>query len=363
MLFINLCFKILLKKFILVKRNCLKILIFAFFVVIYLFFYKKQNIFLSSVLTINENEKVLSETPQLNVVNTPSAPTTEFIFPETTKFQNKLNSKDLNKEILLFTAHIYIERILLSLGIKYKVSKQVSTETSIVIFENYEIYLKAKQDSNFKNVLVQNKIGIIVFNSKTNYVEEQVKECFLNENNFMKDFLYVTKFNKQRVAIGKNLKFNNSFRQLFYNETNFNSISVLKCEKIDSTIEDILFISKIDKLDHVFINFDNFDDVWLLKSLFIDSIRHLSKQSINFNLKRYVLVDIDDIFFKKINETEFNKLISLQNKLTKNYFNHDENPFKLNLGISGKFYDPNNTGDILLTSIYFILLSIFRKSC
>ena len=271
----------------------------------------------------------------------------------TTSIPYTERKEGINKtEILLFTGNLYLEKILFNLGIKFKVSKYVSSETSVIVFENYDVYLKAKEDLNFKNSLIENKIGIIVFNSKANTADEDVTQCYLNDNHLMNEFLYVTKFNKQRVNITKRFKFNSSFRKLFYNETDFNSVSILKCEKTDSKIEDILFISKIDTLDHVFIHFDKFDNIWLLKSLFIDSIRYLSKQKINVSLKRYVLVDIDDIFLTKINETDYFELMKFQNKLSENYFYHDKHSFKLNLGMSGRAYNPNVTGDRLLMSIF-----------
>ena len=283
----------------------------------------------------------------------------------TTSIPYTERKEGINKtEILLFTGNLYLEKVFFNLGIKFKVSKYVSSETSVIVFENYDVYLKANEDLNFKNSLIENKIGIIVFNSKTNTVDEDVTECYLNDNDIMNEFLYVTKFNKQRVNITKRLKFNSSFRKLFYNDTK--SVSILKCEKSDNQIEDILFLSKVDTLDHVFIYFDNFDNIWFLKSLFIDSIRYLSKQKISVSLKRYVLVDIDDIFLTKINETDYYELIKFQNKLSENYFYHDEYSFKLNLGMSGRAYNPNVTGDRLLMSIFdslfkfsYILIFLF----
>ena len=197
-----------------------------------------------------------------------------------------------------------LERILYSLRIKYKISTKIdfnSKDFSIIMFQDYDEYLKSKEDSNFIDNVVKNKIGLMVFNSKTNIKEEEITDCYLGDNEFMNEFLFITKNNKQRVKINKKVKITNNFRQLFAIQEKFNSI--LKCEKSNNQIEDILTVGKIDDIDHVFINSVNLDDIWLLNSLFIDSIRYLSKQEINFSLRRYVLVDIDDIFLIKINET------------------------------------------------------------
>ena len=260
-----------------------------------------------------------------------------------------------SKEILILNKNEMLERILYSLRIKYKISTKIdfnSKDFSIIMFQDYDEYLKSKEDSNFIDNVVKNKIGLMVFNSKTNIKEEEITDCYLGDNEFMNEFLFITKNNKQRVKINKKIKITNNFRQLFAIQEKFNSI--LKCEKSNNQIEDILTVGKIDDIDHVFINSVNLDDIWLLNSLFIDSIRYLSKQEINFSLRRYVLVDIDDIFTTKIKESDFKEMIRLQNVLTEKYFNHDSNSFKLNLGMSGFFYSQDETGDRLLVCNNFI---------
>ena len=264
------------------------------------------------------------------------------------------------KYILLLKNNATLEKIFSLLRIPYKVAKSIdlnATETSVIIFENYADYLIIEEDSKIMKHLAKNKIGLMVFNSKTNIKEEEITDCYLGDNEFMNEFLFITKNNKQRVKINKKVKITNNFRQLFAIQEKFNSI--LKCEKSNNQIEDILTVGKIDDIDHVFINSVNLDDIWLINSLFIDSIRYLSKQEVNVNLKRYVLVDIDDIFLTKINETDYNEMIKFQNILTEKYFNNDNNSFKLNLGMSGAFYDTANIGDRLLMSsfgsVYFKL--------
>jgi hypothetical protein len=254
-----------------------------------------------------------------------------------------------SKNILLLKNNATLERILSLLRIPYKISKTINlntTEISVIIFENYDDYLILYKDPNFIKYIAQNKIGLLVFNSKTNTAQEEIIECYLNDHEFLEEFLILTKYNKQRIKINNKIKLTNNFRQYYDSELKMNSI--LKCEKNNNQIEDILTVGKIGDIDHIFINSASLDGIWLLNSLFIDSIHYLSKKEVDINLKRYVFVDIDDIFLAKINETDFNEIIKFQNKLTEKYFYHSNNSFKLNLGMSGAFYNSENMGDRLL---------------
>jgi hypothetical protein len=255
-----------------------------------------------------------------------------------------------SKNILLLKNNATLERILSLLRIPYKISKTINlntTEISVIIFENYDDYLILYKDPKFIKYLAKNKIGLLVFNSKTNTAQEEIIECYLNDHEFLNEFLILTKYNKQRIKINNKIKLTNNFRQ-YYDNSEIKINSILKCEKNNNQIEDILTVGNIDDIDHIFINSASLDGIWLLNSLFIDSIHYLSKKEVNINLKRYVFVDIDDIFLAKINETDFNEIIKFQNRLTENYFYHSNNSFKLNLGMSGAFYNSENMGDRLL---------------
>ena len=83
-----------------------------------------------------------------------------------------------------------------------------------------------------------------------------------------------------------------------------------------------MYVNIIDDIRHTFISISIIDDIWLLKSLFIDSIRYLSNGDIDIGLKRYVQIDIDDIFAVKMFPEDAVEIIKLQNDLSKKYFNN-----------------------------------------
>ncbi len=322
----------------------------------------KEKILSTKSLIINDSEfgqirsKTFLITTTVKTVSSLLNITTYFEIKSTVISQKKSEEKiifNANK-ILLLNKNEILQKTLHSLRIKYEILNKIdlnSNEFSIIIYEDYDDYLKSKEDSNFQNYLTENKIGIIVFSSRTNIVQFEVTECYLSDDKFLNEFLFVTKYNRQRVKLNKKVDLAKNFRQYFESKEKF--ISILNCENSNNEIENILTVGKIDNIDYAFINSATLDDIWLLKSLFIDSIRYLSRHKINFSLKRYVLVDIDDVFVTKIKENDFNEMIKLQNTLTEKYFNHDNNSFKLNLGMSGYFYSQNNTGDRLLIGINF----------
>jgi hypothetical protein len=322
----------------------------------------KEKILSTKSLIINDSE--FGQIRSKNFLITTTAKTDSSLLNITTYFEIKSTVISQKKseekiifnanKILLLNKNEILQKTLHSLRIKYEILNKIdlnSNEFSIIIYEDYDDYLKSKEDSNFQNYLTENKIGIIVFSSRTNIVQFEVTECYLSDDKFLNEFLFVTKYNRQRVKLNKKVDLAKNFRQYFESKEKF--ISILNCEYSNNEIENILTVGKIDNIDYAFINSATLDDIWLLKSLFIDSIRYLSRHKINFSLKRYVLVDIDDVFVTKIKENDFNEMIKLQNTLTEKYFNHDNNSFKLNLGMSGYFYSQNNTGDRLLIGINF----------
>uniref|UniRef100_A0A0K2UYH4 [heparan sulfate]-glucosamine N-sulfotransferase n=1 Tax=Lepeophtheirus salmonis TaxID=72036 RepID=A0A0K2UYH4_LEPSM len=82
---------------------------------------------------------------------------------------------------------------------------------------------------------------------------------------------------------------------------------------------------------------------WLLKLLFLDSITFLSHQLINLDTKRWVLIDVDDIFVGKnrLSPSDVRELVISQDKLRKNIYG-----FKYNLGFSGYYF--RNQGSSLI---------------
>jgi hypothetical protein len=255
------------------------------------------------------------------------------------------------KQILLLQKNQNIEKILVSLRIKYRVKRNIGNylnKTSLIIFDNTDSYFK------YKN-LINDQIGVIVLNSKSksNQNEIFISNCYLIDE-FLNEFLIITKFNKESIKINKTIKFDEKFNDLFYNVSKYDPKSILKCEnKETNQVYDFLFTIKINQTKHVFISYDNFDNIWLLKPLFLDSIKYLSNNLIEISPRRYVLVDIDDVFLNKVNSSDVLEMVRLQDKLTKSYFNHNEYKFKLNLGFNGKKFNNNNNGDTNLISKSF----------
>jgi len=78
---------------------------------------------------------------------------------------------------------------------------------------------------------------------------------------------------------------------------------------------------------------------WIVKVLFLDAVRHFSAQPVlDLDLKRYILVDIDDIFVApagtRMNVDDVHALVAVQQSF------RDKVPgFTFNLGYAGYFYD------------------------
>jgi len=85
---------------------------------------------------------------------------------------------------------------------------------------------------------------------------------------------------------------------------------------------------------------------WITKLLFLDAIRHFSAQPIfNLDLKRYILVDIDDMFVApagtRMNVDDVHALVVAQEK-----FREKVPGFTFNLGYAGYFYDKGMAEEI-----------------
>ena len=273
-----------------------------------------------------------------------------YVCPASNSLLNTVNhtrniSKRSSKNLMILTRSSTSElqsnlaKLLHSTRIKFHRSYYIdltSTRTSIILFENYTHYQMGLENSNFTSYLLENRIGVIVFNTGTENSEK------LNEDTFLKDFLHITKYNTQYLNINKTIKLNRAFKNLFLKTENYNLKSILQCETSSNTVEDILFVNKINGIKHVFISIDNLDDIWLLKSLFIDALRYLTDGDIEISLDRYVQIDIDDIFVAdsgtRMIPNDVYELIRLQDELSTRYFYHDDYKFKFNLGYSGYYY-------------------------
>ncbi|ODM92934.1 Bifunctional heparan sulfate N-deacetylase/N-sulfotransferase [Orchesella cincta] len=90
---------------------------------------------------------------------------------------------------------------------------------------------------------------------------------------------------------------------------------------------------------------------WLNKLLFLDGVSYLSRGRLSISLKRYVLIDIDDIFVgekgTRLKSTDVEAILDTQERLR-----NLVPGFRFNLGFSGKYFhygdDEENDGDDLL---------------
>uniref|UniRef100_A0A8C1RE25 Bifunctional heparan sulfate N-deacetylase/N-sulfotransferase 1 n=1 Tax=Cyprinus carpio TaxID=7962 RepID=A0A8C1RE25_CYPCA len=92
---------------------------------------------------------------------------------------------------------------------------------------------------------------------------------------------------------------------------------------------------------------------WLHKLVFVDALSFLTAKRLSLSLKRFILVDIDDIFVGKegtrMKVADVKALVETQNELRRSIPD-----FTFNLGFSGKFFhagtDEEDQGDDLLLS-------------
>ena len=344
------------------RKNKIQVLILLIILLMSIDFVNKknwENILSDFNINININEStnsiITSSTVQSKLTNESKliepkyyvCPANE-IPSNTDIYGERKLSKRSWKDFVIMTSDSSIDlqsdlaNLLHSTKIKYvkkNNSELISTQTSIILFQNYDHYQMEIKNLNFTNFLLKNKIGVIVFNIGTENIEKvDILRCKLNENVFLKDFLYTTKNNTQYFNINRVLNLNRAFKNLKIE----NSKLILQCETSSNTFEDILFVNKINGIKHVFINTDNLENIWLLKSLFIDALRYSSNGAIEISLDRYVQIDIDDIFVAKpgtrMISNDVHELIRLQDELSSRYFYRDEYKFKFNIGYSGYYY-------------------------
>ena len=254
---------------------------------------------------------------------------------------------DENHDMLIneLKSMFYSLRIELEIGTDYLNIDKIS----VIIFKNYNDYLNVFE-TEFEIYLAKNKIGLIIFNGLNSGEDIKITECKLNDKNldFMNNFLHLTKFNTESIRVEKQIKHDKKFEKLFYDEKNLQSKSLLICSINESFIEDLIFINKVNNIQHVLVSLYSLSDVWLLKLLLVDSIRYLSNGKIETGLKRYIQIDIDDIFlFSKMIPEDVYEMIRFQNEFTKSYFFHNNYKFKFTIGYSGHYFYDERTYVVL----------------
>jgi len=126
------------------------------------------------------------------------------------------------------------------------------------------------------------------------------------------------------------------------NSKNNESFVIFK-EKMSTIVYDN---GTVDGIERIF--FGSGFDIWIHKVLLLDSISFLSRRKLSLSLKRFLLVDIDDIFVgetgTRIRPPDVQVLLSTQRK-----FRQLIPGFTFNLGFSGKYYhrgtDEEDAGD------------------
>ena len=244
-----------------------------------------------------------------------------------------------------------LKKIFYSTRIKFRIEKEIDYRlikpVSLIIFETYADYLNEKRDSGFFKYLQENKLNVMIFNynpqdGSSEVIDIEFKHCQLSNSKLMQEVLHITKLNTELVEVNKTISYNPEFKKLFFNEE---SMSLFKCGNLNS-FEDILFLNTINGIKHMFVSLNSIDDIWLMKLLFLDSIRYLTNGEIDTGLDRYVQVDIDDIFVsdtgKRMIPDDVQELLRLQDDLSKHYFYHNDYKFKFVIGFSGYYYQSGN---------------------
>ena len=134
--------------------------------------------------------------------------------------------------------------------------------------------------------------------------------------------------------------------------------SILKCNRDSSMVVK----SMGNNVHKVFIT-ANWFQLPTLKTILIDALIFASYERIFIDTKRYIQIDIDDIFVgssgSRMKSSDVNALIDFQNNyLDSKYFNSTQSRFKFNLGYSGYYFkhgnEEENLGDQQLISTYFV---------
>ena len=220
----------------------------------------------------------------------------------------------------------------------------------IIIFESDKKNEAFKRNSDrFTLNLSLNKIDL-EFKS----IDREIK-CNLNKFSSVNNFFHITKFNAeniltQQISDQETISFVKYDSQIFesvLNCTDNTGVTILKTKNESSVSQRILLIG---------IDLNN---LLISSSLMVDFISFASNEIFKNENKRFVQIDIDDIFVgaknTRMEPDDVQSLIDFQeNILNKNVFNSSGAKFKFNLGFSGYYYqsgnEKENKGDELLIS-------------
>jgi hypothetical protein len=347
-------------------------LILILLVIIYFYFYYNLS---QTKFNFDTNQKI----------NQLSKKNLNFYSSSESKLVNKIN-------ILLITSPIisrnfeYIIQVLTSLDLDFLILRIYDKESSniisqlflksyvLVIIESFDLITKIDAKSRFVlfNYCNTNSIGIIFFTNTDNInnfsnIEirnksvDALKSCKLN-NEIQKDSFYKITKSSQSPLLISNRNYLKEIKALSYFNDDNNYKSVIECENnsnlmIISTGDSCKTIlgstkcqiNSLTNIRKVFISIE-LEKLPILSILFMDALSFASYNKITFDLKRFIQIDIDDMFVeaigKRLKPNDVTALLNFQDFLSKKYFiNLDETQqadFKFNLGFSGFYYQKGN---------------------
>ena len=319
--------------------------------------------------TTRESEKILLVTNSRN-----SSITNELIaLFESFRFNYKiLYDKTLLKSPRLIGLKrnifslIIIDSIDVVLNDKYLEVKHYIFDASSYFNVGIIIFLK----NNQKSETLEGNSNYLTLNLSQNLIEikfkpiDQVLKCNLNKFTNVKNFYRTTKFNDNENILNKIeseqeiasfIKYDSKVYESILNCQDNNGITILKTKTDSSKTQRMLLIG---------IDLNN---LLIASSLLLDFISFASNGIFKTEDKRFMQIDIDDIFVGAKNTRmvpdDVRSLIKFQeNFLNKNVFNSSVEKFKFNLGFSGYYYqsgnEKENKGDELLISKFKYLYSI-----
>jgi hypothetical protein len=244
---------------------------------------------------------------------------------------------------------------------------------SVLIFEYYDDYMRLTNEQTHDIDGHLDDIGIVVFMRANKSRSVFLNECKLNLNqNLNETFFFVTKPNGHEITVNTSVQYASFMDEI---SSGGGASPVFTCNHDLPMVS----ITKRDSIDfpRVFIGL-NIADIWIMKLLFLDALVFASRGRLAVDLKRYIQIDIDDIFVggigTRLKVDDVNALEQLQSHLADTYFerplirNAVDNQgksfhyaFKFNLGYSGHYYksgnsDENLADELLLRKLLFFVV-------
>lgn len=239
---------------------------------------------------------------------------------------------------------------------------------SLIIIESLDVY-NSIGEANKLDLLEYcefNQIGLIFLvsgkstlkqdyliqehNLQINSISSQfVQKCYYNQELNGDSFFHLTKSHNKNLFIKNEIynsinffKLNNSFDKLI--QCDSSNVLAYKT-KNDASLRKVVIAFELINIP-------------ILVSLLIDSIIYSSYGRLYVSTKRYIQIDIDDMFVAatgtRMKHSDVDALLEFQHNLNRDYFNQSKSKLKFNLGFSGYYYqngnEDENEGDSYLIS-------------